>query len=109
MFCLVCLFWTIPFGILALLFPKYRNDFKDSVKCFWNKMTLSPCDVNFDEKMRAKIVAWIGKYNQPAARFVYKHYDGIFTFMMLLTIAYSIWLVYVWMFPACGPADACSI
>ncbi len=52
--CLVALF---VFSVMSLWSAKYRPLAKQAFKCFTKTLTLSPCDMAFEQRVKAKVTA----------------------------------------------------
>ncbi|MBI4896408.1 MAG: thioredoxin domain-containing protein [Candidatus Aenigmarchaeota archaeon] len=82
-----CLVGIIIFGILGIFSAKYRTYAKQSLSCILDAIRLRPCEMNFDEKMRAMLVARIGLKFPRAGNFVHKHFMLISWILLVITIA----------------------
>ncbi len=82
---------------MAIFSAKYRPLAKEAFRCVFLRMTLRPCDVGLDQKIKASIVSQIFDKSPPAAKFVNKHFEAISWVLVILTVisfAYSVVGVY---------------
>jgi hypothetical protein len=97
----------IVFGIMGIFSAKYRQYAKDAFSCVFRMITLRPCQMNFDDKMRAKIVAKLSARSTKLAGFTYKHFKLISWILVLVTIvslAFTVQAVYnLTVYGTCDP------
>jgi hypothetical protein len=102
-------------SLLGLFFPKYRPLIHESWRCFWYKLRLRPCEMEFDKKVKATIVSKLIKRDrEKLANFVNKYFDLALTIFGLLIMAlmiYSTWLFIKWVIIGNSPCSdgTCSL
>jgi hypothetical protein len=105
-FCLVAM---AVFGILGIFSAKYRTYFKESIHCVGRMLTLRPCNTNFDQEMKNKIVAKISTKSEKFARFVYKRFallSWIFLIAFVISLAWTAYSVFnLIYYGTCDPAN----
>ncbi len=112
MFCIAAF---LVLGILALFSASYRPLAAKAWHCVWVRLRLKPCDINFAEEMKGRILAKLIFRHPRLAKFIDRWIDWLaFAF-----VALSIWsLVYalnaglnLWVYDTCNPASAesCSL
>jgi len=84
-----CIIGLAVFGILGIFSAKYRNYFKEALRCTFDTATLRPCTTGFDKKMQMKISTNLAKYSKGLGNFVYKYFQAIsviFIAIMLISL-----------------------
>lgn len=82
-----CIIGIVIFGILGIFSAKYRNYFKEAIKCTVETATLRPCTTGFDKKMQMKISTKLSKVNRKLGNFVFKNFQAISVIFVALMIA----------------------
>lgn len=81
----VCIVAMIVFGIMGIFSAKYRVYAREAFSCVFRMVTFRPCQMQFDEKIRAKLVARLS--SKPAmAGFIYKYFKLISWLMVIITL-----------------------
>lgn len=105
----VCIIAFFVFAFMALFSAKYRPLAKEAFHCVFLKLTLRPCDVKLDERIKAGIVGKLLDKSPGAARFVNKHFEllsWIFTIITLVSLAYLLLGLYnFFVYGSCDPSD----
>jgi len=94
-----CIIGLVIFGILGIFSAKYRDYFKEALKCTFQTATLRPCTTGFDKKMQMKISTRLAKYSKGLGNFVFKNFQAIsvfFIIIMVVSIALSGIGLYNW-------------
>ncbi len=81
-----CIIGLVIFGILGIFSAKYRDYFKEALKCTFQTATLRPCTTGFDKKMQVKISTRLAKLNKGMGNFVFKNFQAISVFFIALMI-----------------------
>ncbi len=112
---MLCIAAFIVFGILAIFSAAFRPLAAKAWRCVVLRVTLRPCDVNFGEEVKTRMVAKLMFRAPRTARFVDRWMEA-FAFVF---VALSIWsLVYVlvgglnlYVYGTCSPSDveSCSL
>ncbi|MFH1630764.1 MAG: thioredoxin family protein [Candidatus Aenigmatarchaeota archaeon] len=87
-----CIIAMVIFGILGIFSAKYRTYFKESMRCVGRMLTLRPCDTNFDQEMKNKIVSKLNVKHPKTASFIYKRFttiSWIFVIVFIASLAYT--------------------
>ncbi len=83
-FCIVAM---AVFAVMGLFSAKYRHWAGEAWKCAFKKITFRPCDADFDQRWRGKIVSTIGSQSPAAGKFVFKHFQALSMLFLILMIA----------------------
>jgi len=92
-----CIIAMVAFGILGIFSAKYRTYFKESLHCVGRMLTLRPCNTNFDQEMKNKIVAKLSTKSERFAKFVYKRFallSWLFLIAFVISLAYTAYSVF---------------
>lgn len=106
-FCIVAL---VVFGILGIFSASHRKLAGEAFGCVFRTLTLRKCESNFDQKMKTRISVGLLKWNKPAGKFVFRHFEAISWLLVILTLA-SLVLIVVgvynwWAFGNCNGPDS---
>jgi hypothetical protein len=90
---MICLAAFIVFSVLGIFSLKYRKLAKEAFRCVFRRITLRPCDTDFNQRIKAKISARLlsGKKIR-LARLWHKYFEAlswIFTILLLLSLFLS--------------------
>ncbi len=103
----ICIIAIIVFGFLGIFSAKYRTYAKESLRCVARMATLRPCESNFDQKVKSKIVSGLMKRHEGMAKFVFKHFvilSWIFTIAMIASIILVVIGIYNFLiYGSCDP------
>lgn len=92
----ICIVALVVLSFLSIFSARYRPLAKDAFKCVFLMVTLRPCTVGLEEKIKSKVtsklmvVPWL-------ARFFYKNFKYIawaFTISFFASLAYSAYGIY---------------
>jgi hypothetical protein len=87
-------------AVLGAFFPRYRPLISNAQRCFWDKLRLRPCQMEFDKKVKARLVSKLIKKDRPKlANFVNRYFELIMTIIgiiMIILIVYSLYLFIDW-------------
>jgi hypothetical protein len=98
---------------MSLWSAKYRRLAKEAFKCVTKTLTLSPCDMAFEQKVKAKVTAKLLNVSPTLARGFYQNFRifaWAFTasfFVSLIITAYSFYNYFV--YGSCDPGEPCYI
>jgi hypothetical protein len=81
---MVCLVALIVFSILGIFSLSYRKLAKEALFCLFRKLSLRPCEANFQTKIKTKIVGYLARKKFKGTNFVYKHYESLASFFSLI-------------------------
>ncbi len=109
----VCIVALVVLCILSIFSAKYRPMAKEAARCVARMVTLRPCQMNFDDKIRAKVTSKLSSKSTRAAGFVYRNFkvlSWIFVVVFVLSTAYTIYGAYnYFVYGSCDPSspDTC--
>jgi len=108
--CLVALF---VFSIMSLGSAKYRPLAKQAFKCFTKTLMLSPCDMEFEQRVKAKTTAKLLKVSPTIARLFYQNFRifaWIFTLSFFISLGYTLYSFYNFaVYGSCEPGGTCYL
>lgn len=93
----ICIAAMVVFAVMGIFSARYRRWAKEAFGCVSRRLTLRPCNTEFNQKVRAKITGKLMGRSPRAARFTHKHFEAIswvFTIVLFLSLAYSAYSVY---------------
>ena len=112
-FCIPCLALLIYFCIVAIFVPSKRPYVALAWHCFTRKLLMRPCEVSFDEQMKAATTAWFIKHNHnKTARFINQHFSDILTAIFIISLVLtiiSIYFAWQWWFLAKSPCEITNV
>jgi len=92
----ICIIAAVVFGFLGLFSARYRGYAREAFRCVFRMATLRKCDTDFDNKMRASIVAKLMRWPRFAG-VVHRRFSvisWIFVVAFFVSIAYTGYSVY---------------
>lgn len=102
-----CIIAFIVFGIMGIFSAKYRNYSKEAFHCVFRMATLRPCNSDFDQRMKSKIVGKLIERHPKFARFIHKHFNSIswiFVGVFFISLVATIYYLYIWLiYGTCDP------
>ena len=90
MFCIIAL---IIFSILGIFSATHRALAREAFNCVFRKITFRPCNTDFKEKMRGKLVGKLLERSVVAARVFNRHFELISWVFFILMIASTFWVI----------------
>lgn len=112
---LVFIIFLILFPIFGIFSKDYRILFKKAWECAFKKVTLKPCDVNFGDEVKNRVLSKIAFRFPRVAKFI----DKTSTIWALAFVLLSVWsLLYVvnaglnlWVYDTCDPVtgESCAL
>jgi hypothetical protein len=109
----LCLVALVVFSVMSIWSAKYRRLAKEAFKCVTKTLTLSPCDMAFEQKVKARVTAKLLNVSPTLARGFYQNFRifaWAFTasfFVSLIITAYSFYNYFV--YGSCDPGEPCYI
>lgn len=110
-----CIASFIVFAVIAIFSASFRPLAAKAWHCVLRRITLRPCDINFGEEMRGKLIGKLVFTHPRLAR----HVDRWLEVLSFLFVVLSIWsLLYVanaglnlWVYDTCNPqsGESCSL
>lgn len=85
----VCLIALPVLLVLGLFSATHRRLAKEAIRCAVRKVSLRPCDLSLEQKLKKMVFGSILKYNERLAFFVFKNFEGIsilFGTLMVLSV-----------------------
>jgi len=82
----LCIIAMVVFGIMGIFSAAYRSYAAEAFHCTFRLMTLRPCQSNFDQKMKTKILAKLMHFPR-IANFTNKYFTAISLIFVLLFFA----------------------
>ena len=107
----LCLVALVVFSVMSIWSAKYRKLAKEAFKCVTKTLMLSPCDMAFEQKVKAKVTAKLLRVSPTLARGFYQNFrifSWAFTasfFVSLFITAYSFYNFAV--YGSCEPGEPC--
>jgi hypothetical protein len=109
----LCLVALVVFSVMSIWSAKYRKLAKESFKCVTKTLMLSPCDMAFEQKVKAKVTAKLLNISPTLARGFYQNFRIFawgFTasfFVSLFITGYSFYNYAV--YGSCEPGEPCYL
>jgi hypothetical protein len=109
----LCLVALVVFSFLSIFSAKYRRLARDAFDCVFRMITLRPCKVKLQEKIKLKLTSKFMKTPR-IARIFYKHFkilSWIFTIAFFASLIYSGYSIYnLLLYGSCDPSsDVCVL
>jgi len=107
----LCLVALVVFSVMSIWSAKYRRLAKEAFKCVTKTLMLTPCDMAFEQKVKAKVTAKLLNISPTLARGFYQNFRifaWAFTasfFVSLFITAYSFYNFAV--YGSCEPGEPC--
>lgn len=89
MFCILAL---IVFSILGIFSATHRALARQALNCVFRRITFRPCNTDFKEKIKNKILAKLLNRSNLAARLFNKHFELLSWIFFILMIASTLWV-----------------
>lgn len=109
----LCLVALLVFSVMSLWSAKYRPLAKQAFKCFTKTLTLSPCDMAFEQRVKAKVTAKLLKVWPALARLFYSNFRifaWIFTLSFFISLGYTVYSFYNFaVYGSCEPGGTCYL
>ena len=106
---MICILALVVFGILGLFSTTHRPLAKEAFDCVFRRITLRPCNSNFDQKMNGKIVGKLINKSPRSARFVNRNFEllsWIMVVVFFISMIYSGYAIYnLGVHGTCNPED----
>ena len=108
----LCIIALVVFSVMSVGSAKYKHLARDALRCVMKTLTLSPCDVGIDQRIKAKVTAKL-LVVPPLARFFYRNFtiiSWIFTVSFFASMIYSAYSIYNFLvYGSCDPGGVCVI
>jgi hypothetical protein len=108
----LCLVALVVFSVMSVGSAKYKRLAREALRCVAKTLTLSPCDVGLEQRIKGKITAKL--LGTPRlARFVYRNFTIIswaFTITFFASLIYSAYSFYnFFVYGSCEPGGVCYL
>lgn len=108
----LCIVALIVFSVMSVGSAKYKKLARDALRCVAKTLTLSPCDVGLEQRIKGKITAKL--LGAPRlARFVYRHFavvSWLFTLTFFASLIYTVYAMYnFFVYGSCEPGGVCYL
>jgi hypothetical protein len=108
----LCIIALIVFSVMSAGSTKYKQLARDALRCVVKNLTLSPCDVGLEQRIKGKITAKL--LGTPRlARFVYRNFtiiSWLFTITFFASLIYSAYSFYnFFVYGSCEPGGVCYL
>ena len=109
----LCLVALVVFSLMSVGSAKYRPLAREAFKCFTKTLTLSPCDMAFEQRVKAKGTAKLLKVYPPLARLFYWNFRAFawaFTIIFFASLIYTLYSFYNFaVYGSCEPGGVCYL
>jgi len=109
----LCLVALLVFSVMSLGSAKYRPLAKEAFKCVTKTLMLSPCDMAFEQRVKAKVTAKLLNVSPPLARTFYWNFKVFawgFTGIFFASLIYTIYTFYNFaVYGSCEPGEPCYL
>jgi hypothetical protein len=108
----LCIVALVVFSVMSVGSAKYKRLAREALRCVAKTLTLSPCDVGLEQRIKGKITAKL--LGTPRlARFVYRNFTIIswaFTITFFASLVYSAYSFYnFFVYGSCEPGGVCYL
>ena len=90
MFCILAL---IVFSILGIFSATHRALARQALDCVFRRVTFRPCNTDFKEKIKNKILAKLLNRSDLTARLFNKHFELLSWIFFILMVVSTVWVV----------------
>jgi hypothetical protein len=93
----VCIVAMVVFAFCGIFSARYRRWFRQALGCVTRRLTLRPCNADFQTALKAKITSKLMNRHPKLAGFSYRHFEAIsavFTVVMFISLAYTAYGMY---------------
>jgi len=109
----LCLVALVVFSVMSIWSAKYRRLAKEAFKCVTKTLMLSPCDMAFEQKVKAKVTAKLLNISPTLARGFYQNFRifawaftaSFFVSLFITALSFYNYAVY----GSCEPGEPCYI
>lgn len=109
----LCIVALVIFSVMSIWSAKYRKLAKETFKCVTKTLMLSPCDMDFEQKVKARVTAKLLALNPMLAKAFYRNFR-IFAWAFTATFFVSLFLTvrsfYNYLvYGSCEPGESCYL
>ena len=109
----LCIVALVVFSLMSIGSAKYRPLARETFKCVTKTLMLSPCDMEFEQRVKAKVAAKLLKVYPPLARIFYwnfRIFAWAFTAVFFASLIYTIYSFYNFIvYGSCEPGGTCYL
>lgn len=94
---MICIIALIVFGILGIFSATHRQLAREAFDCVFRRITLRPCNSDFNQRMKGKIVGKLLTKSPKTAGFVNKNFEllsWIMVIIFFISMIYSGYAIY---------------
>ena len=106
----LCIVALIVFSAMSVTSTKYKQLARDAFRCVVKTLTLSPCDVGLEQRIKGKVTAKLLRVPR-LARLFYRHFtiiSWVFTGTFFASLIYTAYSVYNYFtYGSCEPGGVC--
>ncbi len=112
MFCIAAF---LVFAVLAIFSASYRPLVKQAWHCVLRRVTLKPCDINFAEEVKGRLIGKLVLTHPHVARFLNRWIDWLAFVFVVLSVWSTVYLLNaglnLWVYDTCNPSsvESCSL
>ncbi len=88
-----CILALIIFSILGIFSVSHRSIAKEAFNCVFKRITFRPCNTNFQEKIKGKILSKLIVRSTFVAKMVNKHYEILSWVFFILMLGSTAWIL----------------
>lgn len=88
-----CLIALIVFGIMGIFSASHRALAKEAFDCIFRRMTFRPCNTNFQDKIKGKILSKLIARSTFLAKMVNKHYEILSWVFFVLMVGSTLYVL----------------
>ena len=88
-----CIIALIVFGIMGIFSASHRALAKEAFDCVFKRITFRPCNTNFQEKVKGKILSKIITRSTFLAKMVNKHYEILSWIFFILMVGSTFYVL----------------
>lgn len=86
---MICIIALFALAAMSIFSAKYRPWAKEAFECVFRRVTLRPCNTNFNQKIKSKIVGKLMKTHPNGAKCIFKHFEAI-SWMLTIILVVSL-------------------
>ncbi len=83
---MICIIALFVFAVLAIFSAKYRPLAAEAFDCVFRRVTFRKCRSGLDKRLRSQITGKLMKKSSRCGRWVYKHFEWISWFFLIILI-----------------------
>lgn len=108
----LCIVALLVFSVMSVGSAKYKHLAREALQCVLKNLTLRPCDVGIEQRIKGRITAKL-MGTPRLARFFYRNFTLIswgFTVAFFTSLIYSAYSIYnFFVYGSCEPGGFCVI